>query len=238
MSWYDGDWLPVSIGPSRNAPWLIHLSGGRPLASLRMIVPCLLCLRLSLGSASCGFGFRSVASAVVQRRVVACGRCAYNGINGSPMCMSPMIGSVLRDEFNFTARPENYVVTDSGALDFMVSRFHRFNDTGEDAAVAALHAGVDLNSGGVYSSAPQRSGSDRSRNAASKRPRSVVWGAGSCRRRWRTSASACPWWTRPSRGSSTREWPSGSSMTRRRSPTQRSARTISFRGRTRRRRWR
>lgn len=65
-----------------------------------------------------------------------------------------MIGSVLRDEFNFTARPENYVVTDSGALDFMVSRFHRFNDTGEDAAVAALHAGVDLNSGGVYSSAP------------------------------------------------------------------------------------
>jgi beta-glucosidase len=67
------------------------------------------------------------------------------------MCMSPMIKSVLRDEFNFTARPENYVVTDSGALDFMVSRFHRFNDTGEDAAVAAMHAGVDLNSGDVYS---------------------------------------------------------------------------------------
>ena len=65
--------------------------------------------------------------------------------------MSPMIKSVLRGEFNFTARPENYVVTDSGALDFMVSRFHRFNDTGEDAAVAAMHAGVDLNSGDVYS---------------------------------------------------------------------------------------
>ena len=32
----------------------------------------------------------------------------------------------------------------------MVSRFHRFNDTG-DVAVAAMHAGVDLNSGGVYS---------------------------------------------------------------------------------------
>ena len=62
----DGDWLPVSIGPSRNAPWLIHLSGGRPLASLRMIVPCLLCLRPSLGSASCGFGFRSVASGLAQ----------------------------------------------------------------------------------------------------------------------------------------------------------------------------
>ena len=31
----------------------------------------------------------------------------------------------------------------------MVSEFHRFNDTG-DAAVAAMHAGVDLNSGSVY----------------------------------------------------------------------------------------
>jgi hypothetical protein len=30
--------------------------------------------------------------------------------------MSPMIKSVLRDEFNFTARPENYVVTDSTDL--------------------------------------------------------------------------------------------------------------------------
>eukprot|EP01051_Picozoa_sp_SAG22_P012544 SAG22_NODE_1314_length_4773_cov_3.303594_3_plen_116_part_00 len=41
--------------------------------------------------------------------------CAYNGINGSPMCMSPMIQGVLRDQFNFSRRPENYVVTDSGA---------------------------------------------------------------------------------------------------------------------------
>lgn len=40
--------------------------------------------------------------------------CAYNGINGDPMCMSPMIDDVLRNQFNFTARPENYVVTDSG----------------------------------------------------------------------------------------------------------------------------
>ena len=40
--------------------------------------------------------------------------CAYNGMNGYPMCMSPMIDEVLRAKFNFTARPENYVVTDSG----------------------------------------------------------------------------------------------------------------------------
>ena len=85
----------------------------------------------------------------VALRVHAC-RCAYNGINGSPMCMSPMIQDVLRAQFNFTSRPENYVVTDSGALDFMVSRFKRFPHA-VDAAVAALHAGVDLNSGRVYS---------------------------------------------------------------------------------------
>ena len=72
--------------------------------------------------------------------------CAYNGINGNPMCMSPMINTVLRQQFNFSARPENYVVTDSGAIDFMVSRFHKFSSH-LDAAVHSLNAGVDLNSG-------------------------------------------------------------------------------------------
>lgn len=65
------------------------------------------------------------------------------------MCMSPMIESVLRTEMDFKARPENYVVSDSGALDFMVSQFHRFNAS-VDAAIAAMHAGVDLNSGLVF----------------------------------------------------------------------------------------
>ena len=75
--------------------------------------------------------------------------CAYNGINGNPMCMSPMINSVLRQQFNFSARPENYVVTDSGAIDFMVSQFHKFSSH-LDAAVHSMNAGVDLNSGNNF----------------------------------------------------------------------------------------
>lgn len=79
--------------------------------------------------------------------------CSYNGVattlgNASfatPMCMSPMLQSVLRDEMGF----EGYIVTDSGALEFMVSKFHRFNNT-EDVAVAAISAGVDLNSGEIF----------------------------------------------------------------------------------------
>lgn len=76
--------------------------------------------------------------------------CAYNGINGYPMCMSPLIGDVLRGDFGFGEnKPEAYIVTDSGALDFMVSQYRRFQNS-EDAAVAAMSAGVDLNSGEVY----------------------------------------------------------------------------------------
>eukprot|EP00051_Salpingoeca_urceolata_P002804 m.52925 g.52925 ORF g.52925 m.52925 type:complete len:788 (-) comp12339_c0_seq2:25-2388(-) len=84
--------------------------------------------------------FRAVVNA-------GCGSimCSYNGINGYPMCMSPMLADVLRKEMNFTG----YIVTDSGALEFMVSKFHRFNNTTE-AAIAGLDASVDLNSGNVF----------------------------------------------------------------------------------------
>eukprot|EP01052_Picozoa_sp_SAG31_P041756 SAG31_NODE_6419_length_2027_cov_1.037344_2_plen_295_part_00 len=62
-----------------------------------------------------------------------------------------MINSVLREQFGFSVRPENYVVTDSGALDFMMSRFHRYTkNESQKVAAAAMNAGVDLNSGSVY----------------------------------------------------------------------------------------
>lgn len=87
--------------------------------------------------------------------------CSYNGIQTSirnggsgaavdvkaPMCASPLIQSVLRDELGF----DGYVVTDSGALDFMITKFHSAaNDS--DAAAQAMAVGVDLNSGSVYKS--------------------------------------------------------------------------------------
>lgn len=68
--------------------------------------------------------------------------CAYNGINGYPSCMSPLIQQVLRGEMGF----DGYVVTDSGAVKFMVEKFHRFSNI-TDAAAASFNAGVDLNSG-------------------------------------------------------------------------------------------
>eukprot|EP00300_Choanocystis_sp_HF-7_P020519 c20614_g1_i1.p1 GENE.c20614_g1_i1~~c20614_g1_i1.p1 ORF type:complete len:760 (+),score=123.48 c20614_g1_i1:148-2280(+) len=71
--------------------------------------------------------------------------CSYNGINGDPMCMSPYLQSILRNEYGF----DGYLVTDTGALQFMVTEFQRF-DRYADAASAALNAGVDLNSGTVY----------------------------------------------------------------------------------------
>ena len=96
----------------------------------------------------------------------------------NPMCMSPLVQSELRDRFGFSGNHTppsaaknrsvdqfggrededadwmasfgrgQYVVTDSGALEFMVSKFHRFPNTSE-AAAAALPAGIDLNSGCV-----------------------------------------------------------------------------------------
>lgn len=84
--------------------------------------------------------------------------CAYSGINttldapgepplstATPMCASPLTQRVLRQELGF----DGVVVTDSGALSFMVSEYHRFNAT-YLAAAAAMQSGVDLNSGTVY----------------------------------------------------------------------------------------
>ena len=76
--------------------------------------------------------------------------CAYNGVNGYPMCDSPLLATELRGRLGFgEGKPEAYVVSDSGALDFSISKFRRYNTTAQ-AAAAAMLAGVDLNSGHVY----------------------------------------------------------------------------------------
>ena len=46
---------------------------------------------------------------------------------------------------------DGYVVSDSGAIDFLVSQYHRFPNKSV-ASVAAVSAGVDLNSGGCFTS--------------------------------------------------------------------------------------
>lgn len=81
--------------------------------------------------------------------------CSYNGIAAeygglsvrSPMCMSPLLQRVLREDMGF----KGYIVTDSGALDFMVDK-RQFNlfATKAEAAAAAIKAGVDVNSGSIF----------------------------------------------------------------------------------------
>jgi beta-glucosidase len=72
--------------------------------------------------------------------------CAYSGVNGYPSCVSPLLESTLRGEMGFGG----YVVSDSGAIDFLVSEYHRYPNKSA-ASVAAVSAGVDLNSGGCFS---------------------------------------------------------------------------------------
>jgi len=80
--------------------------------------------------------------------------CSYNGVNitlqseviATPMCESPLLEIILRDELGFSG----YVTTDTGALEFLVTKFKKYASE-KDAAAAALKAGVDLNSGTVFS---------------------------------------------------------------------------------------
>eukprot|EP01116_Phalansterium_solitarium_P002419 TRINITY_DN1242_c0_g1_i5.p1 TRINITY_DN1242_c0_g1~~TRINITY_DN1242_c0_g1_i5.p1 ORF type:complete len:821 (+),score=286.40 TRINITY_DN1242_c0_g1_i5:130-2592(+) len=72
--------------------------------------------------------------------------CSYNGVNGSPMCASPLLQSVLRDQWGF----DGYIVSDCGAVEFMVDN-HHFAPSYVEASAAAVSAGVDLDCGSEYS---------------------------------------------------------------------------------------
>jgi beta-glucosidase len=73
--------------------------------------------------------------------------CAYNRVNGTPSCGNPwLLDSVLRKEWGFNG----FVVSDCGAIGAMVWGHHvKTND--EDAVIAGLHAGCDLECGKAYS---------------------------------------------------------------------------------------
>lgn len=68
---------------------------------------------------------------------------AYNAINGIPSTANNwLLNTVLRDEWGF----EGYVVSDCGAPTYLV-KSHRFVTLKEQAAKAALEAGLDLECG-------------------------------------------------------------------------------------------
>ena len=69
---------------------------------------------------------------------------AYNAVNGTPCHASRrLLTEILRDEWGF----DGYVVSDCGGVG-NIYEDHHYTATPEDAAAAALNAGVDLECGG------------------------------------------------------------------------------------------
>ena len=79
--------------------------------------------------------------------------CAYNAVNGTPLCANELIAEELRGRMGF----KGIVISDCGAVEFMISS-HKWNHTNgqpytlTEASAASLKAGTDLNCGSAYSS--------------------------------------------------------------------------------------
>jgi beta-glucosidase len=73
--------------------------------------------------------------------------CSYNRVNGVPSCGNPwLLDTVLRKEWGF----QGFVVSDCGAIGAMVWG-HHLKPSDEEATLAGLHAGTDLECGKAYS---------------------------------------------------------------------------------------
>jgi len=72
--------------------------------------------------------------------------CAYNAIQGTPVCALPwLLGQRLRNDWGF----RGFVVSDCDAVDDMTA-FHHFRHDNAGSAASALRAGTDLNCGVAY----------------------------------------------------------------------------------------
>ncbi len=72
--------------------------------------------------------------------------CSYNRVNGVPSCANPwLLDTVLRKEWGF----DGFVVSDCGAITAMVWG-HHVKQADEEAVVAGLRAGCDLECGKAY----------------------------------------------------------------------------------------
>src|ERR1044071_8747441 len=72
--------------------------------------------------------------------------CAYNRLNGDVCCGSDhLLTKILREEWGFNG----YVVSDCDAI-VDIYKFHKVNDTPEEAAALAVKSGCDLECGKVF----------------------------------------------------------------------------------------
>jgi beta-glucosidase len=88
-------------------------------------------------------------AAVVEGRAGSV-MCAYNRLNGEPLCASPrMLGEVLRKSWGFGG----YVVSDCDAVADIYKK-HGFSKTEEEGVAVAVKAGTDLTCGYEYRALP------------------------------------------------------------------------------------
>ena len=88
-------------------------------------------------------------AAVVEARAGSV-MCAYNRLNGEPLCASPrMLKEVLRERWGF----DGYVVSDCDAVADIYKK-HMFRQTEEEGVAVAVKSGTDLTCGYEYRALP------------------------------------------------------------------------------------
>ena len=75
--------------------------------------------------------------------------CAYNAVDGFPMCGSPLLSQLVRGSWGF----KGFIVSDCDAIDDMVTGHKKFPD-GAAASAAGVKAGTDLDCGTTYKALP------------------------------------------------------------------------------------
>ena len=70
---------------------------------------------------------------------------AYNAVNGEPSCLSPVLQTILREEWGF----QGHMVSDAGAIDDL-HNYHHITKNAAESAAMSLKAGCDLNCGHMY----------------------------------------------------------------------------------------
>ena len=96
--------------------------------------------------------FLPAFEAVVGKAKIRGIMCAYNSVNGVPLCANDLLEEQLRQRLGF----DGFVITDCGAIGFMTSNHHwsRANGTAYsavEATAASVNAGTDLCCGSAFS---------------------------------------------------------------------------------------